>query len=152
MKVWVYAEADGDKPHSSTLELVTKARELGDVEAVHVGKDAAALAGPLGEHGVTTLYGHMSRFAANLRVGSHVRQGEVIGYVGMTGLATGPHLHYEYLANGVHLNPQTVELPPAEPLSASAFQKFRADAAPLLADLTRVPLAPEPPIRTASAR
>ena len=56
MKVWVYAEADGDKPHSSTLELVTKARELGDVEAVHIGADPAALAGPLGEHGVTTLY------------------------------------------------------------------------------------------------
>ncbi len=49
---------------------------------------------------VSTLYGHMSRFAARLRVGSHVQQGEVIGYVGMTGLATGPHLHYEYLVNG----------------------------------------------------
>jgi electron transfer flavoprotein alpha subunit len=56
MKVWVYAEAEGDKPHSSTLELATKARELGDVAAVFVGADAAGLAGPLGEHGVTTIY------------------------------------------------------------------------------------------------
>src|SRR6202051_2938846 len=54
---------------------------------------------------VSTLYGHMSRFAKKLKVGSHVNQGEVIGYVGMTGLATGPHLHYEYLMNGVHMNP-----------------------------------------------
>ena len=56
MKVWVYAEEEDDKPASSTLELVTKARELGDVEAVYVGSDAAALAVPLGEHGVTTVY------------------------------------------------------------------------------------------------
>jgi electron transfer flavoprotein alpha subunit len=56
MKVWVYAEAEGDKPASSTLELVTKARELGDVDAFYVGADAAALAGPLGEHGVKTIY------------------------------------------------------------------------------------------------
>ena len=56
-KVWVYAEADGTKPHSATLELLTKARELGDtVEAVLVGGDADALAGPLGEHGATTIY------------------------------------------------------------------------------------------------
>jgi len=56
-KVWVYAEADGAKPHSATLELLTKARELGDtVEAVLVGGDADAVAGPLGEHGATTLY------------------------------------------------------------------------------------------------
>jgi electron transfer flavoprotein alpha subunit len=56
-KVWVYAEADGEKPHSSTLELLTKARELGDsVEAVFVGKNADSFAGPLGEYGATTLH------------------------------------------------------------------------------------------------
>ncbi|MGB6355982.1 MAG: peptidoglycan DD-metalloendopeptidase family protein, partial [Steroidobacteraceae bacterium] len=59
---------------------------------------------------VSTLYGHMSRFAKDMRIGTHVQQGQVIGYVGMTGLATGPHLHYEYLVNGVHKNPQTVPL------------------------------------------
>ena len=73
---------------------------------------------------ISTLYGHMSRFAANIRVGSHVQQGQVIGYVGMTGLATGPHLHYEYLVNGVHKNPQTVQLPGAEPLPADALLDF----------------------------
>jgi murein DD-endopeptidase MepM/ murein hydrolase activator NlpD len=84
---------------------------------------------------VSTLYGHLSRFAAHLRVGAHVQQGDVIGYVGMTGLATGPHLHYEYLMNGVHKDPQTVHLPGAEPLHAEALQTFRSQTAPLLADL-----------------
>jgi murein DD-endopeptidase MepM/ murein hydrolase activator NlpD len=85
---------------------------------------------------VSTLYGHMSRFAKHIRVGTHVQQGDVIGYVGMTGLATGPHLHYEYLVNGVHKDPQTVHLAGAEPLHAEALQKFRQLTAPLLADLS----------------
>jgi murein DD-endopeptidase MepM/ murein hydrolase activator NlpD len=91
---------------------------------------------------VSTLYGHMSRFARNMHVGTHVQQGEVIGYVGMTGLATGPHLHYEYLTNGVHRNPQTVQLPGAEPLHAEALQRFRDLAAPLIAALS--PQLPSP--------
>jgi murein DD-endopeptidase MepM/ murein hydrolase activator NlpD len=85
---------------------------------------------------VSTLYGHMSRFARNVHVGTRVQQGDVIGYVGMTGLATGPHLHYEYLTNGVHRNPQTVQLPGAEPLRAQDLQRFREAAAPLLAALS----------------
>ncbi len=92
---------------------------------------------------VSTLYGHLSRFAKNLRVGSHVSQGEVIGYVGMTGLATGPHLHYEYLMNGLHMNPQTVRLPGAEPLRAESLREFRVAAAPLLGKLD-APAAPAP--------
>jgi murein DD-endopeptidase MepM/ murein hydrolase activator NlpD len=95
---------------------------------------------------VSTLYGHMSRFAKSLKVGSHVNQGEVIGYVGMTGLATGPHLHYEYLMNGVHMNPQTVRLPGALPLRADSLGRFRDAAAPLLGSLdppaTQAPAAP----------
>jgi murein DD-endopeptidase MepM/ murein hydrolase activator NlpD len=93
---------------------------------------------------VSTLYGHMSRFAKNLKVGSHVSQGEVIGYVGMTGLATGPHLHYEYLMNGVHKNPQTVHLPGALPLRAESLGRFRDAAAPLLGSL-------DPPSTVATA-
>jgi murein DD-endopeptidase MepM/ murein hydrolase activator NlpD len=98
---------------------------------------------------VSTLYGHMSHFARNMHVGTHVQQGEVIGYVGMTGLATGPHLHYEYLMNGVHKNPQTVQLPGAEPLRAEALQKFRAESAPLIASLSPAP--PATPVGTATA-
>jgi murein DD-endopeptidase MepM/ murein hydrolase activator NlpD len=77
------------------------------------------------QHGgnITTLYAHLSRFAAP-RQGERVRQGQVIGYVGQTGLATGPHLHYEYRLNGVHRNPRTVELPPADPVPAADQAKF----------------------------
>jgi hypothetical protein len=85
---------------------------------------------------VSTLYGHMSRFAKHLRVGTSIKQGDVIGYVGMTGLATGPHLHYEYIVNGAHKNPQTVHLQGAEPLRAETLQRFRDQTAPLLADLS----------------
>jgi murein DD-endopeptidase MepM/ murein hydrolase activator NlpD len=84
---------------------------------------------------VSTLYGHLSRFARDIHVGSHVQQGTIIGYVGMTGLATGPHLHYEYLMKGVHMDPQTVKLSGADPLTADALGKFRAQTAGYLADL-----------------
>jgi murein DD-endopeptidase MepM/ murein hydrolase activator NlpD len=91
---------------------------------------------------VSTLYGHMSRFAKHIGVGTRVQQGDVIGYVGKTGLATGPHLHYEYLVNGVHQNPQTVHLPGAEPLHAEALDQFHHVTAPLLADLSPPQAAP----------
>jgi murein DD-endopeptidase MepM/ murein hydrolase activator NlpD len=58
-----------------------------------------------------TLYAHLSHFAKNIRSGSTITQGQVIGYVGTTGLSTGPHLHYEFRVNGVHRNPLTVKLP-----------------------------------------
>jgi len=69
------------------------------------------------KHGgdITTLYAHLSRFA-DVRVGSRIQQGQTIGYVGMTGLATGPHLHYEYQVNGVHRDPQTATLASSEPV------------------------------------
>ena len=91
---------------------------------------------------VSTLYGHMSRFAKGIHLGSRVNQGAVIGYVGMTGLATGPHLHYEYLMNGVHMNPQTVRLPGAEPLRADSLVKFRNTTTPLLGDLNPATVVP----------
>jgi murein DD-endopeptidase MepM/ murein hydrolase activator NlpD len=86
-------------------------------------------------NGISTLYGHLSRFARNIRVDSRVTQGETIGYVGMTGLATGPHLHYEYLLNGVHMDPETVRLPGGEPLDAASRRRFLIQSAPLLAGL-----------------
>ncbi|HTY50375.1 MAG TPA: M23 family metallopeptidase [Steroidobacteraceae bacterium] len=92
--------------------------------------------------GITTVYGHLSRFARGLRVGKHVAQGEVIAYVGMTGLATGPHLHYEYRVNGVFRNPQTVKLPPARPIEPQLRSDFLAKTAPLRASLEHAPQAP----------
>lgn len=89
------------------------------------------------QHGgnVTTLYAHMSRIAPGMRAGRKVRQGEIIGYVGMTGLASGPHLHYEYRVNGVHKNPRTVELPKADPVPAARRAEFVAATLPLVAEL-----------------
>jgi murein DD-endopeptidase MepM/ murein hydrolase activator NlpD len=91
---------------------------------------------------IVTVYGHLSRFARGTRVGAHVTQGEVIAYVGMTGLATGPHLHYEYRVNGVFMNPQTVTLPGAEPMDLRWHADFLARSAPLLAAL-EVPPGPQ---------
>ncbi|MGA7799639.1 MAG: peptidoglycan DD-metalloendopeptidase family protein, partial [Gammaproteobacteria bacterium] len=85
--------------------------------------------------GYSTLYGHMSHFARGERVGTRVHQGQVIGYVGMTGLATGPHLHYEFRINGVHRNPLKVKLPAAAPIEARYRQDFRRRTHPLLAQL-----------------
>ncbi len=86
-------------------------------------------------HSITTVYGHLARFAHGMRPGTHVTQGTVIAYVGMTGLATGPHLHYEYRVNGVFKNPQTVVLPAAAPINPTFSADFHAHTDPLLASL-----------------
>lgn len=72
----------------------------------------------------STLYAHMSRFASGMRNGTRVRQGQTIGYVGKSGLATGPHLHYEFLVNGVHRDPLTVQLPKARGVKDGERQQF----------------------------
>jgi len=82
-----------------------------------------------------TLYAHMSRYASGHSVGSRVRQGDVIGYVGQTGLATGPHLHYEFLVDGVHRNPVTVDFPAADPIDDELREEFMESTAPLVAHL-----------------
>lgn len=113
------------------------------------GDGRIRFAGTLGGYGnvieiehtpsIVTLYGHLSRFARGMRTGSHVTQGAVIAYVGMSGLATGPHLHYEYRVNGVFKNPQTVVLPAAAPLDERCRGDFLTRSAPLLATLEPTP-------------
>lgn len=89
------------------------------------------------KHGasVETLYAHMSSYRSGLSVGSRVRQGQVIGYVGMSGLATGPHLHYEFRVSGIHKNPARVTLPRANPLPRALLAQFQVVSAPMLAQL-----------------
>jgi murein DD-endopeptidase MepM/ murein hydrolase activator NlpD len=73
-----------------------------------------------------TAYGHISRFAGGLRVGSRVSQGQVIAYVGMTGRATGPHLHFEVILNGKQINPQSIKLPAGEKLRGKELKTYLA--------------------------
>ena len=83
----------------------------------------------------STKYLHLSRFASGMKKGGRVSQGDTIGYVGATGWATGPHLHYEFLVNGVHKNPRTVKLPAGAPISDAEREMFALASAPLLAQL-----------------
>jgi murein DD-endopeptidase MepM/ murein hydrolase activator NlpD len=89
----------------------------------------------------STFYLHLSRFASDVQVGKRVAQGEVIGYVGATGLATGPHLDFRLTKEGKYLNPlehsnKSIEAPP---LSRKALPAFRAHAKRLLAELRSAP-------------
>lgn len=86
--------------------------------------------------GYSTLYAHMSRFRSALHDGSRVKQDQVIGYVGMSGEATGPHLHYEILMDGVPRNPRTVKLPSAKPLLAKYRPDFTRTLSTLLAEMS----------------
>ncbi|MBI2306754.1 MAG: peptidoglycan DD-metalloendopeptidase family protein [Rhodocyclales bacterium] len=87
-------------------------------------------------HGTyTTAYGHLNGFAAGIRKGARVAQGDTIGYVGQTGLASGPHLHYEFRVREQQVNPLTVTLPTAPPLGAADAARFQATAEPLRAQI-----------------
>ncbi len=83
----------------------------------------------------TTVYGHLSRFASGLRKGQHVGQGEIIGYVGMSGLASGPHLHYEFKLAGVQRDPLKVALPDGKPISEAQKTAFTNATSELFARL-----------------
>lgn len=87
------------------------------------------------QHGDTyrTLYGHMQGFAKGVKTGGSVKQGQVIGYIGTTGLSTGPHLHYEFQVNGVHVDPLGQKLPMADPIAKSEKQRFMQQSQPLMA-------------------
>lgn len=87
--------------------------------------------------GYQTLYGHLHNFAKGIRVGTRVNQGDIIGYVGSTGLASGPHLHYEFHVNGQVRNPVTVPLPKATGIDKSQLANFNANTQPLIAQLNQ---------------
>lgn len=88
-------------------------------------------------HGQTyeTRYAHLKGFAKGIRKGKWVKQGQIIGYVGTTGLSSGPHLHYEFYVNGAVRNPVTVKLPNGSPIDRSELANFQLTTKPLLAKL-----------------
>ncbi len=116
----------------------TRVRAVSDANVTFVGTQSGYGNVVMLQHtnGVSTVYGHLSRFATSLHKGQKVLQGDDIGYVGMTGLATGPHLHYEFRINGEHRDPLTVALPSATPLPSNQLAAFTAYSKPLLEQLT----------------
>ncbi|MGH8644799.1 MAG: peptidoglycan DD-metalloendopeptidase family protein [Gammaproteobacteria bacterium] len=118
----------------------TPVKATGDGKVVFVGVNGGYGKTVVLQHGeqYSTLYAHLSRFAGGIRRGEVVRQGELIGLVGQTGLATGPHLHYEFRVNGVHQNPLTAKLPKTVPLSRAKLAAFKSHTAPVIAKLDEI--------------
>ncbi|MEW8506912.1 MAG: peptidoglycan DD-metalloendopeptidase family protein [Candidatus Thiodiazotropha sp.] len=115
----------------------TPIKAAGDGKIIHRGKKGGYGKTVIIKHGqtYTTLYAHLSRYNKKAKRGSKVKQGQTIGYVGKTGLATGPHLHYEFRVNGVYRNPLTVKLPAAKPIAKKYREDFELKIQPLLSKL-----------------
>ena len=115
----------------------TPIKAAGDAKVEFIGRKGGYGKTIVLRHGAvyTTLYAHMSRFARGLRRGQRVSQGQTIGYIGSTGLATGPHLHYEFRLRNVHRNPLSVKLPRAAPIEKKYKQDFVVNTRGLVARL-----------------
>ncbi|MEJ2463814.1 MAG: peptidoglycan DD-metalloendopeptidase family protein [Candidatus Thiodiazotropha sp.] len=131
------------RPHRGVdyaAKIGTPVKASGDGKIIHRGTKGGYGRTVIIQHGqrYTTLYAHLSRYNKNAKNGSRVKQGQIIGYVGQSGLATGPHLHYEFRVNGVHRNPLTVKLPAAEPIAKRYLEDFKLKTQPLLARLETI--------------
>ncbi|MFJ3469114.1 peptidoglycan DD-metalloendopeptidase family protein [Pseudomonas sp. NPDC090201] len=113
----------------------TPIKATGDGKVILAGRRGGYGNTVIIQHGETyrTLYGHMQGFAKGIQNGSSVKQGQVIGYIGTTGLSTGPHVHYEFQVNGVHVDPLGQKLPMADPIAKSEKQRFMQESQPLMA-------------------
>ena len=127
------------RPHRGTdyaAAIGTPIKAAGDGVVRFIGRKGGYGNTVILKHGNrhTTLYGHMSRFKKGLHRGQQIEQGQIIGYVGQTGLATGPHLHYEFRIKGKHVDPVTVALPKAS-LEPRYMADFRRQTDRLIAQL-----------------
>ena len=115
----------------------TPVQAAGDGKVISATRNEASGKFIVLQHGerYTTKYLHLSNFAKNIRRGATVKQGQVIGFVGSTGWATGPHLHYEFLVAGTHQNPRTVKLPDAAPVAPIYEEDFQSHIAKLQSQL-----------------
>ena len=120
-----YAAPRGTPIRATSDGQVTRASRNGSFGNLVIVKHAG---------GFETKYAHLSKYANGVKKGKRVRQGDIIGYVGTTGSATGPHLHYEFLMGGVHQNPRTIidKLPKAESIDPAEMDSFRTQTADLL--------------------
>jgi len=102
-------------------------RSAGEGKVTHAGRKGGYGNTIIIQHGgkYSTVYAHLKNYKKGLKRGSKVKQGDIIGYVGSTGLSTGPHLHYEFRIDGVHRNPLTVKLPGAKPISTVLKTDFK---------------------------
>jgi len=115
----------------------TPIRAAGDGKIIFKGKKGGYGNVLIVQHGTkyTTLYAHLNSYNKKIRNGSKVKQGQTIAYVGSSGLATGPHLHYEFRVNGVHRNPLTVKLPESKPVPKRYLADFELTTTPVFAQL-----------------
>ena len=113
----------------------TPIKAAGDGRVMLAGRHGGYGNAVIIQHGNSykTLYGHMQGFAKGVRTGTSVKQGQIIGYIGTTGLSTGPHLHYEFQVNGRHVNPLSIKTAMADPIARAEKQRFLQQSKPLLA-------------------
>ncbi len=118
----------------------TPIKATGDGKVIHKGTKGGYGRTVIIQNGsrYTTLFAHMSKYARGIRNGARVKQGQIIGYVGSSGLATGPHLHYEFRVDGTVRNPLTVKLPSAEPLPKRHMPAFTMRSNQLIARLNLI--------------
>ncbi|MEQ8531584.1 MAG: M23 family metallopeptidase, partial [Imperialibacter sp.] len=98
----------------------------------------------------TTQYLHMSKIASGMRPGKAVKQGEVIGYVGSTGLATGPHVCFRFWRNGVQVDPFSVEIPPSQPIAEAYKEAYFKERDKILSAIDTISFLTEKPVLNAS--
>ena len=115
----------------------TPVRATGDGKIVHRGRKGGYGRTVIIRHAqkYSTLYAHLSRYNSKRKTGARVKQGQIIGYVGTSGLATGPHLHYEFRVNGIHKNPLTIKLPKSKPIAKQFLADFKTSTQMLLGQL-----------------
>ncbi|MCK5361150.1 MAG: M23 family metallopeptidase, partial [Gammaproteobacteria bacterium] len=108
----------------------TPVRATATGRIIHAGRKGGYGNAVIISHGSTysTLYAHLSSYSRGIAKGSKVKQGQTIGYVGSTGLASGPHLHYEFRINGKHVNPLTFRQPASEPIQQAKKADFERSA------------------------
>jgi len=135
----------GYRPHYGidyAAPMGTPVRSIGSGKVIMAGWAGGAGKAIKIQHNkeISTVYCHLSRFASGVRAGASVSQGQVIGYVGATGLATGPHLDFRYLKNGQYVNFLSIKAPQDEPLSSAELRDLRQQTPEIVEKLSAISL------------